>query len=83
MEATLKKCKECQEYNAQSKGKYKFIQAYEQGEKVGMDAIGPINGKYIATAIDYFTRKGFAKILKSRHEGQIIKFCKKCTLNNQ
>ncbi|MGL4849714.1 MAG: RNase H-like domain-containing protein [Clostridium sp.] len=70
----LESCVECKLYNPIRVGRPRDIQAYEMGEKTAFDIIGPIEGKYIITAIDYFTRFGFAKVLKSRESKGLVKF---------
>ncbi|MGL4849384.1 MAG: RNase H-like domain-containing protein, partial [Clostridium sp.] len=70
----LQKCKECKEYNAKKKTRIRFVNSFEKGEKMAVDIIGPINGRYIISAIDYFSRKGFAKVISSRSAKAVVKF---------
>ncbi|WUR04694.1 integrase catalytic domain-containing protein [Vairimorpha necatrix] len=70
----INKCLRCKMYNPQRGKKFIFVTAYEPGEKVAADIIGPINGSYIITAIDYFTRKAWAKVITTRESNKLVKF---------
>ncbi|KAF9763117.1 Retrovirus-related Pol polyprotein from transposon gypsy [Nosema granulosis] len=72
----LKNCVNCKLYNPVRVGRSRDIKAYSMGEKVTFDIIGPIEGKYIIAAIDYFTRYGFARVLKNRESQGVLKFLK-------
>lgn len=71
---TLKECRICKEYNVPSRKPYRRVEAFEPGEKVAIDLMGPIRKHYIITALDYFTRKAWAKRINSKHDHKIIGF---------
>jgi hypothetical protein len=48
--------------------------SYKKGEKFAVDIIGPINKSYIICGIDYFTRRGFAKVIPSRSVKYVMTF---------
>lgn len=75
----LKPCMICKMYNPIKTRRYRIIEAFEPGEKVGLDLIEIRKGSYIATAIYYFTRKGFAVYLKNKKSESIVNFLKKIT----
>lgn len=51
--------------------------AYEKGEKLESDIIEPVGKSYIITGIDYFTRRGYAKLISSRRKENVASFVKK------
>ena len=72
----LSNCLKCKEFRPRNYSGVKFNEAFEVGEKVAIDFLGPIQDHYILTAIDYFSRKGFAKALKTRESKKIMEFIK-------
>jgi hypothetical protein len=44
----------------------KYIETFDVGERFGMDVMGQVESKYIVTDIDYFSRKGFRKVINNR-----------------
>lgn len=73
----LKPCILCKMYNPIRSRPYRKIEAFGIGEKVGMDIMEPQRGQYIATAIDYFSRKGYAAVLPNKGSSAILSFLKK------
>ena len=67
----LSKCDICKKFNSKKSKKFVFVTAYERGEKVAVDIIGPIGNSYIITGIDFFTRKGYATVVNSRKEENV------------
>jgi hypothetical protein len=72
----LSNCLKCKEFRPRNYSGIKFHEAFEVGDKVAIDFLGPIQDHYILTGIDYFSRKGFAKALKTREAKKIIEFIK-------
>jgi RNase H-like domain found in reverse transcriptase/Reverse transcriptase (RNA-dependent DNA polymerase) len=72
----LNRCHICKEYNPKKKNNFLFVTSYFKGEKVAIDIIGPIQNRYIITGIDYFTRKGYAKVISTRKEENVVEFIK-------
>lgn len=72
----LDNCVKCKEFRPRNYPGIKFHNAFEIGEKIAIDFIGPIQNHYVITGIDYFSRKGFAKALKTRETKKIIEFLK-------
>lgn len=70
----IKNCTVCQAYNPKRTKGVKFITAFERMEKVNFDIMGPLKGEYIITAIDYFTREGFAKSIRNKEASNVLKF---------
>ena len=68
----IKDCLICKAYNSKRTKGYKFINSFERGEKVGFNIMGFLNGEYIITAIDYFTREGFAKKIVKREAKHVF-----------
>ncbi|KAI4293522.1 hypothetical protein PAPHI01_2796, partial [Pancytospora philotis] len=48
--------------------------AFERGERVAFDIMGPIGNHYVISAIDYFTRQAWAKRIMSRKEEKDLEF---------
>lgn len=78
---TLKKCQEvlkncitCKLYNPIKVKGTRHVQAYEVGELLAIDIIGPYENEYIITGIDYFSRYAFAEIIPSRNTEYILNF---------
>ncbi|KAI4293412.1 hypothetical protein PAPHI01_2686 [Pancytospora philotis] len=69
-------CRKCKMYGTMIKGPHKAVLAFEMGEKVAFDIMGPIQNSYVISAIDYFTRRAWSKRLTSRDEGKILQFLK-------
>jgi hypothetical protein len=76
VKGVLSNCLKCKEFRPRNYSGIKFHEAFEVGEKVAIDFLGPIQDYYILTGIDYFSRKGFAKALKTRETKKIIEFIK-------
>ncbi|KAI4293480.1 hypothetical protein PAPHI01_2754, partial [Pancytospora philotis] len=72
----LKSCTVCKKYNVATRKAYRRVDAYEQGERVAFDMMGPVGNHYIISAIDYFTRQAWAKRLMSRKEEKVLEFLK-------
>lgn len=70
----LSRCYRCKEYNPVRIDGFRHIEAYELGEKVSFDIIRPLEGRYIITAIDYFSRFTLAKVFKSKNTNNVLKF---------
>jgi hypothetical protein len=70
----LKECLVCKAFNPRKIKGYKFVNSFDRGEKLGLDLMESPGGEYIATAIDYFTREGFAKRVPNREPKHILKF---------
>jgi hypothetical protein len=70
----LNKCIPCKLYNPLRVGSPQTINSFEMGDKVAFDIIGPFDNRYIITAIDYFTRYGFAKVIANRSTKKVVKF---------
>ena len=73
----LSKCIKCKQFRPRNYPGVKFNDAFEIGEKVAIDLLGPIQGHYIIAAVDYFSRKGFAMVIESRESLKIINFLNK------
>ncbi|KAF9761610.1 hypothetical protein NGRA_2523 [Nosema granulosis] len=56
----------CKQYNPIRIEGFTYIEAFESGEKVAIDVIGPYNGNYIVTAIDYLSRFVMEKVFKNK-----------------
>ncbi|WUR04790.1 integrase catalytic domain-containing protein [Vairimorpha necatrix] len=74
VEEELKKCIRCKMYNPKRGKAFLFVKSFYTGEKVAIDIIGPINKQYIITGIDYFSRKGFGKVITTRDSQKIVDF---------
>lgn len=70
----IKDCRMCKAYNPIRSRKFRKIEAFIPREKVGIDIMEPRRGLYIASAIDYFTRKGFSKPLRKKTAEEVLKF---------
>ncbi|KAI4293400.1 hypothetical protein PAPHI01_2674 [Pancytospora philotis] len=70
----IKDCAICRAYNPSRDRGYRHVPAYEVGEKVAIDIIEPRDHTYIVTAIDYFSRQGFARVLKNKEAKGLLKF---------
>jgi hypothetical protein len=70
----IKRCIKCKMYNPKKKKKPVYVTSYFPGEKIAVDIVGPIKGKYIITGIDYFSRKSWAKVISSRESRNVAKF---------
>jgi hypothetical protein len=77
----IKNCSVCKAYNPKRTKGFKFIAAFERGENLGFDIMGPLKGEYIITAIDYFTCEGFAKRIVNRESKHVLKFLQE--VNNE
>ena len=77
----LKDCLVYKKYNVACRRPYRKVEAFEPGEMIAIDIMGPINNHYILTAIDYFSRKAWAKRIMSRKTENILHFVK--NINNQ
>ena len=77
----LSKCMKCKQFRPRNFPGIKFNEAFEVGEKVAIDILGPIENQYIIAAVDYFSRKGFAMTLESRSTQKVISFLKKISTN--
>ncbi|KAF9746891.1 hypothetical protein NGRA_3533 [Nosema granulosis] len=77
VQETLKRCFRCKLYNPIKISGWRYIESYNPGEKVAFDIIGPIEDKYIITAIDYFSRYAMAQVIDPRKTCNIINFLKK------
>jgi hypothetical protein len=73
----IKRCYKCKLYNPIKIAGWRYIESYSPGEKVAFDVIGPIEGQYIVTAVDYFSRFAMAEAMDSRKTENLIKFLKK------
>jgi hypothetical protein len=70
----IKNCLTCKLYNPIKVKGTRHVQAYDVGEMVAIDVVGPYENKYIVTGIDYFSRYGFVKIIPDRNTENIIAF---------
>ena len=73
----LSKCLICKQYRQRNNPGIKFNDAYELGQKVAMDIMGPIQNNYILVAIDYFSRKGYASAISTKETARIVNFLEK------
>ena len=69
-------CPTCKMYNSAKTRQPKHIESWRVGEKAGFDIIGPIEGEYILTVIDYFTRQAMAKVLGTRRTERVLESLK-------
>ena len=77
IEREIKKCEVCQKYNRKTSGGNEFICTSRYLEKVGMDLIEfRDEGVYVVVAIDYFTRRLWGRIIKSKSADEIVQFFK-------
>ena len=70
----LSKCLICKQYRQRNNPGIKFHDAYELGQKVAIDIMGPIQNNYILVAIDYFSRKGYATAITTKESAKIVAF---------
>lgn len=70
----LKHCMKCKKYNPKRRKRPVLVTSYYPGEKIAIDIVGPIKSKYIITGIDYFTRKGWSKVILSRDSSNVVEF---------
>lgn len=70
----VRKCETCKKYNTICKRPFRVVTAFERGEKIAFDIMGPIGNHYIITAIDYFTRQAWAQRINSREDEKVLKF---------
>lgn len=76
-----KKCNKCKTYNAENSKFYRHVDSTFPFEIIGMDIVEPKKNLYIVTIIDYFTRIGYAKKIKSKAGQEILKILYKyCSL---
>lgn len=54
----LKKCLKCKQFSPRIYPGIRFNEAFEVGEKVAIDVLGPIEDQYIIAGIDYFRERG-------------------------
>lgn len=77
IEKEIKKCETCQKYNRKTSGGCEFISTSRYLEKVGMDLIEfRDEGYYVVVAVDYFTRRMWARPLKTKSAAGVIEFLK-------
>lgn len=77
IERVLKRCETCQKYNGKTSGGSDFISTTRYLEKVGMDLIEfREEGFFVVVGIDYFTRRLWGKVIKSKQASEIMTFLK-------
>ncbi|EEQ81648.1 hypothetical protein NCER_101835 [Vairimorpha ceranae BRL01] len=62
------------QFNSKRSKQCVFVKAYEPGKKVAIYTMGLVNNQYVIVCIDYFTRRRFAKIFKSKKDINVKKF---------
>lgn len=70
----LKRCLTCKKKEKQVNKTCKFIETFYPGERIGIDLLEVTKNVWVIVAIDYYTRKIFAKNIKSKNPKKIIKF---------
>lgn len=77
IEKVLKNCETCQKYNRKTSGGTDFVCTTIYLEKIGLDIIEFREEiVFIVVAIDYFTRRVWARVLKSKQAMGIVNFIK-------
>lgn len=70
----LEKCKICAQRDNQFTKANKHIMTKEPGEMLGVDLMITSKKELIILAIDYYTRKLYGKVIKSKHAKNILSF---------
>lgn len=77
IERVLKNCETCQKFNRKTSGGTDFVSTTRYLEKVGLDLIEFREEKaFIVVAIDYFTRRAWARVVESKHATAIVSLIK-------
>ncbi|KAG0435658.1 Retrovirus-related Pol polyprotein from transposon 17.6 [Dictyocoela muelleri] len=66
-------CERCRKFDNKRTQSYTFIKTYEAGELVACDILEITKKTLIINLIDYFTRKVFSKLIKSKNPNEIVK----------
>lgn len=74
--STIRNCRKCKLYNPIKSKPHRIIEAFRPGERVAVDTLELGKGKNILVAIDYFTRRGYAKYSRSKSSEEILSFIK-------
>ncbi len=69
-------CMICKMYNSKSPSRYRQIEAFRMEERIAIDIMEPKRNHYIITAIDFFTRTGFSKLLKKKSASNVLQIIK-------
>lgn len=71
----LRNCEACQKFNRKTSGGTDFVSTTRYLEKIGLDLIEFRDEMaFIVVAIDYFTRRAWARVLKSKHAIGVVDF---------
>ena len=74
LKTILDNCIECAKKDKKRTKNRRFVPTNSVGEKIGIDLIELKRKRYAVVAIDYFSRKVFAKMINSKETKNTIKF---------
>lgn len=73
----LKQCEICNRMDRKTGKSCIYVKTSKPGERVGIDLLEISKNDRIIVAVDYFTRKVFATVVRTKHMEKIVKFVKK------